>query len=151
MKQSPSLQAELIDILQTLYDTEALTPMMEFCQGEMRVLLYLLAREEKVYPSQLSESLAVTRQRITTILSAMRKKGLIQMEIEEEDRRRMSVTLTETGRTEALEKQQNAYRYLEQMMLLLGEEDSRELVRLMHRCTELVQTHTPKGDSAHEL
>ena len=89
MKQLPSLQAELIGILQTLYDTEALTPMMEFCQGEIRVLLYLLAHEGKVYPSQLSESLCVTRQRITTILSAMRKKGLIQMEIEEEDRRKM--------------------------------------------------------------
>ena len=51
MKQLPSLQAELIGILQTLYDTEALTPMMEFCQGEMWVLLYLLAHEGKVYPS----------------------------------------------------------------------------------------------------
>ena len=106
MKQLPSLQAELIGILQTLYDTEALTPMMEFCQGEMRVLLYLLAHEGKVYPSQLSDSLAVTRQRITTILSAMRKKGLIQMEIEEEDRRKMSVTLTDLGKAAAIEKQQ---------------------------------------------
>ena len=150
MKQSPSLQAELIGILQTLYDTEALTPMMEFCQGEMRVLLYLLAREEKAYPSQLSESLAVTRQRITTILSAMRKKGLIQMEIEEEDRRKMSVTLTDLGRAAAIEKQQYAHRYLGQLVESLGEEASRELVRLLERCTHIVHSvHEAAKGAAH--
>lgn len=150
MKQLPSLQAELIGILQTLYDTEALTPMMEFCQGEMRVLLYLLAREEKAYPSQLSESLAVTRQRITTILSAMRKKGLIQMEIEEEDRRKMSVTLTDAGRAAAIEKQQYAHRYLGQLVESLGEEDSRELVRLLERCTHIVHSvHEAAKGAAH--
>ena len=151
MKQLPSLQAELIGILQTLYDTEALTPMMEFCQGEMRVLLYLLAREEKAYPSQLSESLAVTRQRITTILSAMRKKGLIQMEIEEEDRRKMSVTLTDLGRAAAIEKQQYAHRYLGQLVENLGEEDSRELVRLLERCTHIVHSvHEAAKGAAHD-
>ena len=146
------LQTELIAALQTLYDMQSLAPLMEFCQGEMRVLFYLLSHEdEKIYPSHLSDALGVTRQRITSVLSGMRKKDLIRMEIEEQDRRRMSVSLTEKGRIEALEKQQNAYRYLEQMMLLLGEEDSRELVRLMHRCTELVQTPILKGDPTHEF
>ena len=151
MKTIPTLQSELIGILQTLYDTEALTPMMEFCQGEIRVLFYLLAHEGKVYPSQLSESLCVTRQRITTILSAMRKKELIRMEVEEQDRRRMSVTLTDLGRTAAIEKQQYAHRYLGQLVEALGEEDSRELVRLLERCTHIVHSvhETAKGAVAH--
>lgn len=150
MNTYPILQQQMITALQTLYDTEAVVPLMEFCQGEMRVLFYLLSHTgEKVYPSQLSEALVVTRQRITTVLSAMRKKGLIQMEVEERDRRKFSVTLTEAGKAAALKKQQGAYAYLGSLMENLGEQDSRELVRLMQRCAEIVTASSPmpKGEN----
>lgn len=141
MEELSPLQEQLVNALQTLYDTEAITPLMEFCQGEMRVLFYLLShKEDKVYPSQLSEALVVTRQRITVILSAMRRKGLILMEVEEQDRRRMSITLTETGQALAEEKRRSAYMYLGQLIFHLGEENSRNLVRLMQLCAQIVKT-----------
>lgn len=154
MEELSQLQEQLVSTLQILYDTEALSPLMEFCQGEMRVLFYLTAHEnQKVYPSQLSEALAVTRQRITTILTSMRKKNMILMEVEELDRRRMSIVLTDTGRAIAEEKRRGAYSYLGQLVRYLGEENTREFIRLMQLSSKAVKEISPvlKGADTHEF
>ena len=65
-------------------------------------------------------------------------------------RRKMSVTLTDLGRAAAIEKQQYAHRYLGQLVENLGEEDSRELVRLLERCTHIVHSvHEAAKGAAH--
>lgn len=134
------LKTQLIDSLQTLYDMEAIAPLMEFCQGEMRVLLYLDAHPlQTVYPSQLSDALVVTRQRITTILSALRRKALIHMEIEQQDRRRMSVQLTREGQLYIAQKRLAADQYMERILLQLGEQNSRDLLRLLRLCSDAVK------------
>ena len=53
------LRDSFLGSLQKMHDMELVAPLMEFCQGEMRVLLYLDAhKKETVYPSTLSDSLS---------------------------------------------------------------------------------------------
>ena len=49
-------------------------------------------------PSQLATALKVTSGRISTLLAALEKKGLIEREVDPNDRRIVHVNLTEQGR-----------------------------------------------------
>lgn len=52
-------------------------------------------------PSQLATALKVTSGRISTLLAALEKKGLIEREVDPNDRRIVHVNLTEQGRAKA--------------------------------------------------
>lgn len=131
------LLIDLASSLQKIYDIEVFSSMIEFCQGEMRVLLYLhLNIGNEIYPSDLSESLCVTRQRITSILSSLRKKGFIYMEIAENDRRRMKVVLTEDAKTWIVAKKKKIEGHFDKLIEGLGKENTQELTRLINLSIE---------------
>lgn len=126
------LRVLLTEILQSMYDMEVFSSLMEFCQGELRVLIYLNANlESDVFPSDLSQVLFVTRQRVTTILSSLRKKGFISMELSENDRRRMRIFLTEPGKVYVNIKKEMVDDYLDRYIEKLGTENITELIRLL--------------------
>ena len=128
------LKLELLQSLQKMYDMELVAPLLEFCQGEMRVLLYLDAHPagaREIYPSDLSDALYVTRQRITTILASLRKKGYIITETSKSDRRK-----TRAGSHYVQEKRALADSYFDLLIQTLGEKDAAELNRLVKRAAE---------------
>lgn len=126
--------------LQKMYDMELVAPLMEFCQGEMRVLLYLDSHKtEEIYPSDLSDSLYVTRQRITSILAALRKKEFIVMETSDLDRRRMRITLSKAGRLHVAEKRKFVESYFDMLLEGMGEENILELTRMIELAAEKME------------
>lgn len=126
--------------LQELYDMEVIASLMEFCQGEIRVLLYLYTNSEQdIYPSELSDALFVSRQRITAILSSLRNKNYISMEIAEKDRRKMKVMLTECGKLYITEKQESAIKYIDSLIITLGENNITEFTRLLNLTIEKIK------------
>lgn len=130
---TPELRNNLAASLQTMYDMEIFASMMEFCQGELRVLLYLhLHDKDEIYPSDLSNSLYVTRQRITSILSSLRKKGYVHMEMAEDDRRKMWVVLTDSGKKQVAAKETEIDNYFNVLIDGLGENNIQEMTRLIN-------------------
>jgi len=118
---------------QEIYDIEAFASMMEFCHGESRVLLYLHMNDgAEIYPSNLSDSLYVTRQRITSVLSVLRKKGFIRMEMAENDRRKMRVLLTDNGKQYISVKETAIKGYFDALIDGLGEKNIQEMTRLIN-------------------
>ena len=137
-----ALKDSLIHSLQRMYDMEVIAPFMEFCQGEMRVLLYLSAnRDREIYPSDISGALYVSRQRITSVLAALRTKGYIAMETEEQDRRKMRVRLTEQGAGYAAGKVRFVERYFLILVDGLGERNVLELIRLINLSADHMEAH----------
>ena len=131
------LRNSLLISLQKMNDMEVFASMIEFCQGEMRVLIYLhMNNGTEIYPSDLSDSLYVTRQRITSILASLRKKGYISMGIAENDRRRMRVVLTEDGKNWLIGKVKEIEIYYDALIDGLGENNIREMTRLMNLSIE---------------
>ena len=126
--------------LKKIYDMGAVSSLMEFCQGEIRVLMHLQANLDKVVtPSDLSSALFVTRQRIASVLASLRKKGYVSMEIAEYDRRRMHVMLTREGEAFILEKQKAAQAYLNNFIAAFGEENAKEMTRLVDLAAETLK------------
>ena len=137
------LRNNLTSSLQTMYDMEVFASMIEFCQGEMRVLLYLYMNVGiEIYPSDLSRALNVTRQRITSILSSLRKKGYVTMEIAENDRRRMRVAITEDAKKWVITKIKVINNHFDNLIEGLGEENTQELTLLINLSTEHMKQFT---------
>lgn len=134
--------------LQSLYDTDPFASLTEFCQGENRVLMYLNLNDYKdIYPSDLSEALYVTRQRITSILSSLRKKGYVSLEHAENDRRRVYIKLTSDGKNYITERQNEAENYLDCFIESFGEENVSEFTRMINLTIEKMQDYTNKSDN----
>ena len=126
-----ALKNDLISILYKAYDSEVFAPIIEFLQGETRVMLYLYMNNEiDIYPTDLSSALPVSRQRITSILSSLRNKGYITMDIEENDRRKMKVHLTETGEGLMSQKTCSANTQIDKFISRIGDRNIKELIRI---------------------
>ena len=125
------LRNNLKSSLNSLYEMSAVERLAEFWQGELHVLEYLYQHGKSgINPSVLSDALYVSRARITTALSALRKKGYITMEMCENDRRRMRVMLTTEGKQFIEGKQQEVEKHFDVLINGLGEENVLELIRL---------------------
>lgn len=130
--ETEKLFEDFIDTVTKLYDLETLAPLMEFCQGEMRTLYVLYkSQHREMTPSVISENLNVTRGRTTATLSSLRNKGYIDMEISSKDRRRMTVTLTDTGKKYYEKRKKIAEEYVRSFIVKIGEKPTVELLSLL--------------------
>jgi len=126
------LRNRLTSSLIQMYEMEAIGSLADFLQGELHILQYLaFNKDSEVNPSVLSDKLFVSRSRITAALSTLRKKGYVAMEMCEEDRRRMRVSLTPEGETLIRKKQKKVEQYFDILVEGLGEENVIDLIRLI--------------------
>ena len=134
------LRNMLMSSLEDMYNMEALACLLEFLQGEIHILQYLAMHQtEEINPSLLSDVIHVSRPRITTSLATLRKKGLVEMEPSQTDRRRVTVRISPAGLAFIKEKRQVVERYFDILLTGLGEETSLELIRLIQLCTNIME------------
>jgi len=126
------LRNSLTASLMQMYETEVISNLADFWQGELHILYYLVQHSAaEINPSLLSEALCVSRARITTALAALRKKGYLTLEICEEDRRKIRVRLTGDGESFIRQKQNAIEKHFDGLIEGLGEENVGELIRLI--------------------
>jgi DNA-binding MarR family transcriptional regulator len=137
---SLQLRSILITSLSKLYEMKVFNNLAVFLQGEMHILWYLLHNPEKeINPSLLSDMLHVSRSRITAVLTSLRKKGYVTMEMSEGDRRRMRVMLTSSGESYIRQKQNIAEKYFDLMIEGIGEKNVLELNRLIELTMKVME------------
>ena len=114
-----------------------------FSQGEMRLLGCLHAGADGRTALELSTA------RIAAMLNNLERKGAITRARDEADRRRVVVRLTAQGREEVQTSYDAAVVCLAEVYRRMGEEDTRELLRLSDRAGEIAQQiyEERKGDA----
>ncbi|MDR2786589.1 MAG: transcriptional regulator [Treponema sp.] len=112
-------------------------------KGEEFALKYLSSKESPALPTELSEALHSSTARISTLLGALEKKGLVVREIDPGNRRNILVTLTDTGREQAALREREMKNRMARVLGELGETDTRELVRLLSRVSGISQKVNP--------
>jgi len=133
------LRKRLTDTLSKLYGMNTITRLEEFWQGEQRVLYYLCQHKGgEINPSALSHDLHVSRARITTALTALRKKGYITMELCQKDRRRMRVIMTENGRQYIDAKQAEIEAGFDRLIGGLGENETLKFIELIQKSIDIM-------------
>ena len=79
------------EVFRRFFETGYMDDLAELFQGESKVIVYLSTAEGIVYPSDISRDLMISRQRATSVLSAMEKKGFVSLVRDPEDKRRVQV------------------------------------------------------------
>ena len=109
----------------------------EFVEGETAALWYLHScGAERVSPSQISENLHVSRARAANILRSLREKGYVEMDVSEDDRRKMDVRCTPAGKRCFQEKYDFLLGCIDKYVDVLGEEDILALTRLLQKAAD---------------
>ena len=136
---SSILKDRMIDALGKIYYMEAFHQVVEFLQGELYILHYMLEHgQDGVNPSNLSDMLHISRPRVTAALSALRKKGFVQAHMDEDDRRRVSVHLTQEGIDFITRRQDKVEGYFTSFVEKLGREKAEELIGLLDLIVEMI-------------
>lgn len=94
------------EVFRRFFETGYMDDLAELFQGESKVIVYLSTAEGIVYPSDISRDLMISRQRVTSVLSTMEKKGFVSLVRDPEDKRRVQVKLLPKGEKSIEEKQQ---------------------------------------------
>ena len=137
---SQGLRLELIKSLEKVYYMEAFSQLAEFLQGELYILRYLyLNSSEEINPSELSDRLHMSRPRVTATISALKKKGYVSTEADENDRRRLRVNISKKGIELIKEKQENVENNFEQFIQGIGEKDTLELIRIVSLAVDIME------------
>lgn len=107
-------------------------------RGEMAVMRLLDRQNGELTAGEISRLLEMTTSRIAAVLGSLQKKGLILRKPDEQDRRRVLVTLTDSGRMLCRKREQRVIDYMTGFLRSLGEEDAAHFVRLMKRAQEIL-------------
>lgn len=110
----------------------------ETVQGEGFVLAYIALQGGDVLPSEIGHKMGVSTARVAMALNSLEKKGLITRKIDVRDRRKILVGLTLEGKFLAEKNYRTAVDAVAKMLVLLGEHDAREYVRITARLVELL-------------
>ncbi len=107
-------------------------------RGETFVIIYIARKGRCVLPSEISTEMSISSARIAATLNSLDKKGLITRQIDVDDRRRILVDLTPSGKELAERHRQTAVTTTTRMLESLGDNDAKELVRIMAKLAKRV-------------
>ncbi len=116
-----------------LMRTHTQQKMGEFAKGEMFILNYLALQNREILPSELSAVMGASSARVAAALNSLEHKGKIVRRMDNADRRKILVQITQSGRAQAEEARCAIKQRLSKIFMLLGEADTSEYLRITER------------------
>ena len=107
-------------------------------RGEMNALHMLHHNPAGMTPTALARACQVSTARITKTIDQLEGRGLVARQPSPKDRRSVTVRLTDEGETEVERRFEKVNEYIAKVLRELGEEDARELVRLIGRLAQVM-------------
>lgn len=110
----------------------------ESIRGEMAVLRLLGEEKQQISAGEISRMLNMTTSRVAAVLGSLEKKGFITRETDTMDKRRVLVELTDKGSAFHAKRKEEAQQHIQRLLMMLGEQDAREFVRLLKRMAQIL-------------
>jgi MarR family transcriptional regulator, organic hydroperoxide resistance regulator len=133
-----ALAHEYMTILFKMRNRKNQKKITDSMHGEQFVLGYVSKHGGSVIPSEISNEMGISTARIAATLNSLQSKGLVTRRIDEKDRRRILVELTEEGQALEAEHAKNILAMLARMLEDLGEEDAVALLRILEKLSDRV-------------
>ncbi|KAF6582933.1 MULTISPECIES: MarR family winged helix-turn-helix transcriptional regulator [Paenibacillus] len=108
----------------------ALEERVHFSRGEMGILI-ALSHQDGVTSGHLSEYLSVSTGRIATALKSLEKKGLVVRRTDANDKRKVIVFITDSGKQFMMDRYNEGVAWSEKILRKLDEQDAKEFIRLI--------------------
>lgn len=96
---------------------------------------------EEVKPSELAKTVGVSLSAVSHHLNSLEKYGYIERVQDLNDRRISRIRLSEKGREYDTKLKEAFFKMVLNMVQFLGEEDSKELIKLVGRVAEFMKTY----------
>ncbi len=142
--------ASLMKLLARTRQNPDLKNVREISIGEKGILLYLVSRPEGVPSGELSRALGIGSGGVANLLSVLDRKEYISRSISPKDRRIIIVSITEAGRKAITDLRCRIQTRLEDLLKALGEDDTRELIRIYERIVRISRDGIPSAHSEQE-
>lgn len=126
-----SLREAFIAQLWRMYKLDIMLYLREFLVGETAALEYIATQPAPCTPSEISDSMRVSRARTANVLRSLREKGYVDMRTDEDDRRRVNVTVTDDGLKCLAEKHEFLADYFDMYIGEIGEENAGRMTELL--------------------
>jgi len=112
---------------------------------EFAMLKQLKLREEKgetggAWLSEMGEYLRVSKAAVSQMLGALEKRGVVTREPDPGNRRTIIVSLTDDGREMIDGFERDFDNYLMILMERFGEKDTREIIRLIYKFSDIIES-----------
>lgn len=119
----------------------------EFRRRDLVYLSYILSNDEEgVTMSQIAKHFKVTPAAASQIITIYENKGWVERERSKTDRRTVYVKVTDEIREKLNKKNEEQKEKYTAMMEYLGEEDSKNLMRILGRVKEYLQSLEQKNE-----
>jgi MarR family transcriptional regulator, organic hydroperoxide resistance regulator len=132
-----SLAEELFHIMTRTAKLPFQKKVDDLSHGERRILGYLTFGKNGVPSGDLSDKLDLTTPRVASALNSLAKKGYIERNRDENDKRMVIVSITEAGKSFMMEEYNKLISMMQQTLERLGENDAQELIRIIKRIKEI--------------
>ena len=123
-------QLDILEIFAGICNSKTFWTMQKHMKGERFLLSYLMEQGGVCTPGKLADLLNVSGARITAILTALQLKGFVERRGDLADKRRVTVCLTESGRSFVSDVRAQVFAYADEICTVLGEKDTEELIRI---------------------
>jgi len=105
--------------------------------GEMALLVTLAEEKSNINLTILATKLNVVPSRITAIINSLLKKEYVCRLVDEKDRRKTVIKLTDKGKSFCLENRKILLNYIAEIFEKLGEEDTLEYLRIYGKICQI--------------
>lgn len=146
------LLANIVSTVAMINRADIFQSLQKKLKGENVLLARLLENGGKSTPGALAELLDVTAARVTAIIHALEHKDLVERISNGTDKRKVTVQITEKGKTVVEGLKTEALRHSEIIMEKIGESDTHEFLRIMNKIIEVEKGEgTAKKEDAEPL
>ena len=136
------MSEELYNTLGELLNSKQSTEIVNSLRGEYGVLRYLVLVKNNAGATEIRKALDVVPGRMADILNSLEKKGLIERERDESDRRVVRVKITGEGVKTVAAKRDEIRAEYRGLYDLLGKKDTEDLIRLLKKVISFRQQDT---------
>lgn len=140
------LKEQIEEAFFSLAKSRSLNNVIAYLEGEGAVLAYLAHYPRGVMPSVISDKLGLSRARITNILNSLRQKGMVELENDPNDRRRILAIINEKGMLCIMEKANAKECIYEMLYEKLGEEKLCAFLDLLRGVGEIFEKADREGE-----
>ncbi|MGN8914606.1 MarR family winged helix-turn-helix transcriptional regulator [Anaerofustis butyriciformans] len=133
--------AKNLFMISSLMQSKPIKKIEKVTLGEMAVLGFFIYEKDEATPTQLSERFKLSTARIANTLNSLEKKEYINRFHSSEDRRKVTVKITQKGKNIFEKMEEDALKEFNKLLEFLGDEDSSNLLRIIEKLNIFMQNN----------
>lgn len=133
MNENNNIDLKLQNAILGIYNLNSIKFMKRFLEGELGILFILFSsQKESLEPTYIANELGISKGRVTILLTSLSEKKYIDIKLDNEDRRKLNISLTKKGKKFINDEVNKAQEYLSLIRKEIGNDKTNELINILN-------------------